>query len=206
MPISCLRHLGHIRTVRKSAMDERQKMNARELQPVTTLIDPQAGNVEPLPWEEARRRIEAARWYWLTTLHPSGRPHTRPVLAVWADGALCTTTSRTAQKGRNLARDARCSVAIMAEDLHIVIEGTAAPVGTRAQLDRVAEAYRAKYDWPVTVVDGGFEAPYAAPAAGPAPYEPYQVTPALAYGLCTAGTIGPRHTRWRFRSAQPSRP
>jgi len=37
--------------------------------------------------------------------------------------------------------------------MHIVVEGTAAPVEGGPSLDRVAEAYRSKYDWPVTVVE-----------------------------------------------------
>jgi hypothetical protein len=97
-------------------------LNVKELRPVATLIDPQGNDVTPLPWEEAQARIDAARWYWLTTLHSSGRPHTRPVLAVWTSGALCTTSAWAAQKGRNLRRDPRCSVAIMADDMHIVLE------------------------------------------------------------------------------------
>jgi hypothetical protein len=173
-------------------------MNGKELHPIATLIDPQGFDVTALPWEEAEGRIAAARWYLLTTLHPRGRPHTRPVLAVWTDGVLCTTSSRAAQKGRNLRRDPRCSVAIMADDMHIVLEGTASPVESAPALDRVAEAYRSKYNWPVTVVEGGFEAPYAAPAAGPPPYEPYQIVPTVVYGLGTADSIVHRHTRWRF--------
>lgn len=152
----------------------------------------------PLPWEEAEARIDAARWYWLTTLHPSGRPHTRPVLAVWTSEVLCTTSSQAAQKGRNLHGDPRCSVAIMSDDMHIVLEGTASPVQGAPMLDRVADAYRSKYDWPVTVVEGGFEAPYAAPAAGPPPYEPYQITPTVVYGFGFADSLVHRHTRWRF--------
>ena len=173
-------------------------MNSKELRPVPSLIDPQGFDVTPLPWEEAEARIDAARWYWLTTVHPSGRPHTRPVLAVWTDGVLCTTSSRAAQKGRNLHLDPRCSVAIMDDDMHIVVEGTAAPVEGGPSLDRVAEAYRSKYDWPVTVVEGGLEAPYAAPGAGPAPYEPYRITPTVVYGLGIAEPMVHRRTRWRF--------
>ncbi len=177
-------------------------MNGKEPSPVATLIDPQGFDVTPLPWEEAQARIDAARWYFLTTLHPRGRPHTRPVLAVWADGLLYTTSSGAAQKGRNLRRDPRCSVAVMADDMHIVLEGTASPVEGRPALDRAAEAYRAKYNWPVTVVEGGFEAPYAAPAAGPPPYQPYQINPTVVYGLGTADPIVHRHTRWRFPAEQ----
>jgi hypothetical protein len=173
-------------------------MNVSQLRPVATLLDPQDHDLTPLPWEEARARIDAARFYFLTTLHTGGRPHTRPVLAVWAAEALCTTTTPTAQKGRNLRADPRCSVAIMADDMHIVLEGTALPVHGDAMLERVAEAYRSKYNWPVTVTGDGFDAPYAAPAAGPPPYQPYTITPTAVYGWGTNDIIGPRHTRWSF--------
>ncbi len=173
-------------------------MDAKELRPAARLLDPQGHDVRPLPWEEARARIDAARFYFLTTVHTSGRPHTRPVLAVWTGEALCTTSTRTAQKGRNLKSDPRCSVAIIADDMHIVVEGTASPVQGETALQRVADAYRAKYNWPVTVVDGGFEAPYAAPAAGPPPYEPYQVTATEVYGWGANDIIGARHTHWSF--------
>ena len=173
-------------------------MNANQAHPIARLLGPQGHGVTPLPWEEAQARIDAARFYFFTTVHPSGHPHTRPVLAVWAGGALFTTTTATARKGQNLRADPRCSVAIMADDMHIVIEGTALPVKADATLEHVADAYRSKYDWPVTVVDGGFDAPYAAPAAGPPPYEPYEINPTAVYGWGTNDIIGPRHTCWSF--------
>jgi hypothetical protein len=173
-------------------------MTASQWRPVAALLEPQAPGLTPLPWEEARARIDAARFYFLTTVHTSGRPHTRPVLAVWTADALCTTSTPTAQKGRNLRADPRCSVAILADDMHIVLEGTASPVHGDAMLEQVAEAYRSKYNWPVTVTGAGFDAPYAAPAAGPPPYQPYTITPTAVYGWGTSDIIGPRHTRWSF--------
>ncbi len=71
-------------------------MSGKEVGPKTTLIDPQGNDVTPLAWAEAEARIDAARWYWLTTLHPTGRPHTRPVLAVRTAEGLFTTSSRAA--------------------------------------------------------------------------------------------------------------
>lgn len=176
-------------------------MNVNQVRPVATLLDPQDHDLTPLPWEEARARIDAARFYFLTTLHTGGRPHTRPVLAVWTAEALCTTSTPTAQKGRNLTADPRCSVAITADDMHIVLEGTALPVHGEAMLEQVAEAYRSKYNWPVTVTGDGFDAPYAAPAAGPPPYVPYTITPTAVYGWGTDDVIGLRHTRWSFSRA-----
>jgi len=44
------------------------------------------GATIPLGWEFTRDLLATARLYWLATAHPTGRPHMRPVLAVWADG------------------------------------------------------------------------------------------------------------------------
>ncbi|HTT90201.1 MAG TPA: hypothetical protein VMF65_11665 [Acidimicrobiales bacterium] len=45
-------------------------MGPNEAVPVARLLEPGAAGVTPLPWEEACTRIDAARYYWLTTLHP----------------------------------------------------------------------------------------------------------------------------------------
>ena len=58
-----------------------------------------------------------------------------------------------------------------ATGMDVVVEGVAARVDDDATLQRVAAAYDAKYGWPVTIVDGAFDAPYGAPTAGPPPYE-----------------------------------
>jgi hypothetical protein len=70
-------------------------------------------------------------------------------------------------------------------------------VRDNATLRRVADAYRAKYDWPLTArADGSLDAPYGAPSAGPSPYEPYRFTPTVAFGLGMAEPFGA--TRWVF--------
>ena len=73
-----------------------------------------AANVEhtaPTPWLQARQRLEAGRWYWLATEHPAGRPHVRPVLAVWLDDALYFVAGAASRKARNIAQNARQYVA-----------------------------------------------------------------------------------------------
>lgn len=133
--------------------------------------------------------------YWLATVRPDGRPHVVPVLAVWLDGALHFTSSPTARKARNLARSPDCIIAVGAPALDLVVEGQAAKVRDDATLHRVAEAYASKYQWQVTVRDGGFWAE-GAPTAGPPPYDVYRVTPTAAFGFGTDETFGA--TRWRF--------
>jgi hypothetical protein len=151
-----------------------------------------------LPWELVRDVLRDTRLYWLATVHPTGRPHVRPVLAVWLDGALYTTSADEARKGRNLAADPRCTVTARTDTMDVVLEGTATRVAQEATLQQIAEAYRSKYGWPVTVTDGAFDAPYGAPTAGPPPYHPYEITPATVFGFGTADEYAGRATRYRF--------
>jgi hypothetical protein len=46
-----------------------------------------------IPWGEARDRLASSQLHWFATVRPGGRPHVRPVLAVWVDGALYSTTN-----------------------------------------------------------------------------------------------------------------
>jgi nitroimidazol reductase NimA-like FMN-containing flavoprotein (pyridoxamine 5'-phosphate oxidase superfamily) len=152
----------------------------------------------PLPWDEARSRLAEQTFYWFATPRPDGRPHIRPVLSVVFEGTLYTTTSPAARKARNLERDPRCSITANTGDLDVVVEGTATKVTDASRLQRVADAYNAKYQWPATVAGGAFDAPYGAPTAGPPPYEVYEITPVVAYGFGTDETLAPRSTRWEF--------
>jgi hypothetical protein len=173
-------------------------MNTPSVQPDAEPLTNDGREPAVLPWIQARQRISDARYYWLGTAHPSGRPHVRPVLAVWVGGTLCTTSSPQARKGRNLDSDARCSVAVTAADMHIVLEGLASKIIDPGLLGSVADAYRSKYDWNVTVADGKFDAPYGAPTAGPPPYQPYAIRPTAAFGFVNDSALGPSSTRWRF--------
>jgi len=42
----------------------------------------------------------------------------------------------------------------------VVLEDIATPVTDETAPQQLAEAYRTKYRWPVTVTDGAFDAPY----------------------------------------------
>ena len=152
----------------------------------------------PMPWAEAQRRLAGAQTYWLATTAPGARPHVRPVLGVWVDGSLHTTSSPAARKARNLAENDRCSFSVSADSVDVVLEGTAAKVADPDHLQRVADAYDDKYGWPPTVADGAFDAPYGAPTAGPPPYEVYEITPTVVFGLGTDEVHAPRSTRWSF--------
>lgn len=164
------------------------------------LIATDAGpDTEPLDWEVVRERFSAERWYWVATAGPGGRPRIRPVLAIWLDGKVYSTTSPGAAKGRDLDVRPECSLTARAPAIDIVVEGSAAWVSGRLALERVAAAYDDKYGWPLTITgDGLFDAPYGAPCAGAAPYRAYAITPRLVYAFGTDGDLGVRSTRFRF--------
>jgi hypothetical protein len=82
--------------------------------------------------------------------------------------------------------------------MDVVLEGIAAQVTEEAAVQQVAQAYRTKYDWPVTVTGGAFDAPYGAPTAGPPPYLPYEITPATVFAFGAADEYAGRTTRFRF--------
>ena len=49
---------------------------------------------------------------WLTTLDADGSPHTTGIGAAWVDGSWWFETGQTTRKGRNVARDPRCTLAV----------------------------------------------------------------------------------------------
>src|SRR5689334_1341780 len=61
-------------------------------------------------WTEARGRLEEADVYWLSTVHPEGRPHVTPLVAVWLDDALYFCTGSGERKAKNLAHNAHCVI------------------------------------------------------------------------------------------------
>jgi hypothetical protein len=121
--------------------------------------DPSAG---PTPWADAARVLERAELYWLTTVRSDGRPHVTPLIGVAEGEAVHFCTGLREQKARNL--EARGEVALTtgnntwAQGLDVVVEGTAARVTDRDDLQRLADAYEAKYgsDWHFDVGDGVF--------------------------------------------------
>jgi Pyridoxamine 5'-phosphate oxidase len=154
----------------------------------------------PAQWPRVSEHLqEAPATYWLATVHPNGRPHVRPVLAVWVDGGLYFCAGERTRKAKNLALESHCAVTVEWEPLDLVVEGIAAQVRDADTLQRVADAYASRYAWHVTVRDGAFHDTGGAPTAGPPPYDVYEVTPTTAFGFGLDEAFSP--TRWRFRGA-----
>ncbi len=134
---------------------------------------------------------------WLATVNPDGSPHVTGVGALWVDGTFWFETGATTRKGRNLARDARCSLSVATDQFDLVIEGEAHRVTDAPTVAAMAERWAAA-GWPAVVDETGvaLTAPFSAPSAGPPPWFVYRITPATATALLTVEPGGA--TRWRF--------
>jgi Pyridoxamine 5'-phosphate oxidase len=161
-----------------------------------TELDARYGEPEaqPVPWEQAQDALTAAPLFWITTVRPEGRPHVTPLIAVWHDGALHFTTGAEERKGRNLAANPAVVLTTGTNALHsgtdLVAEGDAVRVTDDADLQRVADAFLAKYgeEWHFRVADGAFQ-------HGSGEALVYRVAPSTVFAF---GKDPYSQTRYRF--------
>jgi hypothetical protein len=133
---------------------------------------------------------------WLATINPDGTPHVTGIGALWVDGTFWFETGERTRKGRNIARDPRCTLSVATHGFDLVVEGEAQRVTDPATVAAMAERWAE--DWPVSVDESGvaLTAEFSAPSAGPPPWFVYQLTPLRATALETVEPGGA--TRWSF--------
>lgn len=105
-----------------------------------------------LPWSWADERLVASRNYWIVTTRPDGRPHAMPVWGLWLDGAVHWGSSPSSVKAKNVAHDPRVAVHLESGDEVVILEGEAEAF---ALDDRLADAYREKYEYRPDPSEGG---------------------------------------------------
>jgi hypothetical protein len=134
---------------------------------------------------------------WLATINPDGTPHVTGIGALWVDGAFWFVTGEATRKGRNLARDPRCTVSVATHEFDLVVEGEGSRVTDPPTVAAMAERYAAD-GWPARVDETGaaLTAEFSAPSAGPPPWFVYRLEPRTATALATVQPGGA--TRWRF--------
>ena len=117
--------------------------------------------------------------------------------ALWLESTFWFQTGAGTRKGRNVARDSRCSIAVSIRDADVVIEGDAARVTEPGALARVAKAW-ADNGWPAEPDESGpgITAPFNAPSQGPPPWNVYRIEPRSATVVSAAEPGG--LTRFRF--------
>jgi PPOX class probable F420-dependent enzyme len=133
---------------------------------------------------------------WLATINADGSPHVNGVGALWVDGCFWFETGQGTRKGRNLARDPRCTLSLAAQEFDLVVDGDAVVVTDPATV--AAMAARWAENWPCQVDETGLAltAEFSAPSAGPPPWHVYRLTPRSATAVATVEPGGA--TRWQF--------
>ncbi len=134
---------------------------------------------------------------WLATINADGSPHLTGVGALWVDGAFWFETGASTRKGRNLARDPRCSLSVATDEFDLVVEGEAARITDPGTVADMAARWAA-VGWPARVDETGqaLTADYSAPSAGPPPWFVYRLAARAATALATVEPGGA--TAWRF--------
>lgn len=107
-----------------------------------------------LPWEWAAGRLRAARLYWIVTVRPGGRPHSRPIWGVWLDdNAFYFSTGSLA--ARNLQSNPQMTVHLEDGNEVVIVEGSGEQVADRDTLEAFCRAYNEKYNWDMHPTDDG---------------------------------------------------
>ncbi|WP_030774440.1 pyridoxamine 5'-phosphate oxidase family protein [Streptomyces sp. NRRL F-2664] len=180
-----------------SAQHPRTELDAR----YSSALNPRPGaaDVTATDWAQARRQLDAAEIFWLSTVRPDGRLHVTPVIAAWHDGVMYFSTGPEEQKARNLAHDAHCALTTggnsLTEGLDLVVEGRAQQVRDPAAVEEVITAYEAKYGAHITSPEGTFHGIGDAFRQGHAVV--FAVSPTTAYGFGRDDGVY-SHTRWTF--------
>lgn len=166
-------------------------------------------DVAPMEWASVATALDAGfpqapgtggpdrHTCWLATIDADGSPHVTGLGALWHDGTFWFETGRTTRKGRNLARDPRCTLSLATQGFDLVVEGRAALVEDPAVVAEMAGLWAAE-GWPCEVDRSGtaLTAPFSAQSAGPPPWHVYRIAIDEATALETVEPGGA--TRWRF--------
>jgi hypothetical protein len=137
---------------------------------------------------------------WVATINADGGPHVTAVGGLWFDGTFWFETGEGTRKGRNLARDARCTLSLATHEFDLVMEGVAEKITDPGLVATMAEQWNAA-GWPARVDDSGvaLTAEYSAPSAGPPPWSIYRLVAHQATSVLTVPPGGA--TRWQFDPA-----
>jgi hypothetical protein len=166
-------------------------------------------DLDALDWSAVEKRLDAGvpqapgsggpnrHTIWLATINADGSPHVTGIGALWVDGRFWFETGEQSRKGRNLARDPRCTMSLAMNEFDVVVEGEATRVTEPAVVADMAARWRAE-GWPAEVDESGIAltAEFSAPSAGAPPWVVFEMRPTAATVLQTVEPGGA--TRWRF--------
>jgi nitroimidazol reductase NimA-like FMN-containing flavoprotein (pyridoxamine 5'-phosphate oxidase superfamily) len=168
-----------------------------EIEPETHLSSFSSKDAVATAWAHARRVLQDAEVYWLSTVRPDGRPHVTPLLGVWLNGALHFCTGPEERKAKNLSENPQCVLTTGRNDLQgldLVVEGRAITVTDRIELRAIADGFESKYGPHFESPDGTWSGLGDAIRGGDALV--FQVDPATAFGFGKGTPYS--QTRWGF--------
>jgi hypothetical protein len=171
----------------------------------------------PVDWDRIRVRLDEGlsqapgtggldrHTCWLATINENGSPHVTAVGALWVDGSFWFESGKATRKGRNIARDPRCTLSVATQAFDLVMEGEAHRVTDQGTVASMAQQWAAA-GWPARVDESGsaLTADYSAPSAGPPPWHVYRLVARSATAVLTVDPGGA--TRWEFSSESPGLP
>ncbi|WP_141579054.1 pyridoxamine 5'-phosphate oxidase family protein [Actinomadura sp. WMMA1423] len=152
------------------------------------------------PWPSARKVIDEAEVFWLSTVRPDGRPHVTTLLAAWTLGGMCFTTGDQERKARNLDDNPRCVLTTGTNALtgvDVVIEGVASVVDERSELERAMADFERKYGTHLTSPEGTWYRLGEAVIAGDVRL--YRVAPTVGFAFGKLSTFSQTRYTWQNR-------
>jgi nitroimidazol reductase NimA-like FMN-containing flavoprotein (pyridoxamine 5'-phosphate oxidase superfamily) len=98
-----------------------------------------------LPWSQVEAQLARARFYWLATTRPDGRPHIAPVCGAWVDKAFYFQGMPTTRWARNIAENPAASIHLESEDDVVIVDGEVEFLVTDSDLAaRLIDVWRKK--------------------------------------------------------------
>lgn len=150
----------------------------------------------PTPWAVVDTALQTAEIYWISTVRPTGQPHSTPLIAIWLNDAIHITTGADERKALNIAQNPACTVTTgcnaLNDGLDVVVEGRATRVQDDATLHQLAALYKSKYDWDFTVADGTL-------TDGGHPALVFCISPTTVFAFNKGEPFA--QTRWQFTDA-----
>ena len=105
-----------------------------------------------LSWSHVSERMNASRYYWVSTVGPDGRPHSTPVDGIWIGEKLYFGGSPTTRRHRNLLGNPKACIHLENAMDVVILEGECLQAKEFDQelAKQLADASNAKYGYGAT--------------------------------------------------------
>jgi nitroimidazol reductase NimA-like FMN-containing flavoprotein (pyridoxamine 5'-phosphate oxidase superfamily) len=98
-------------------------------------------------WEQADDKLSKEEVYWVVTSSKEGKPHSAPVWGIWKDSRFYFETGPKSVKAKNLSANPLLAFHVQDGLDTVILEGKAARLRKKGELDKLKEDYQGKYDY-----------------------------------------------------------